>query len=375
MRSSLSAGLDLAKGLALGWSVPLIGVHHMQAHALTPRLVDALDRAKGHGRGNGALQAPSFPFLTLLASGGHTLLLKSNSTTSHSLLASTSDAPVGNCLDQIARMALPDDLLSSASDSSYGKLLEDFAFPSTQGTPSRPEYDYVVPQSRKDELRQRVTEWGWGIPMPFAQKIYESKDDIMEFSFSGIQSTAERIVRTGRANAGDGPPLREPDAMGLAERRALAREAMRVTFEHIAGRVVAALRQGGDGISTIVLSGGVAANKFLRHMLVSPCVLTPGGDGRLTFSSLRFFLDARGYQQVQLSIPPPRLCTDNAAMIAWAGVEMWEAGWESDLGCLPLKKWGLDESGHDGGVLGVSGWRRRAESRKVAPERKAAAAR
>ena len=270
MRSSLSAGLDLAKGLALSFAVPLIGVHHMQAHALTPRLVHALNRSGDRERADSIPNAPSFPFLTLLASGGHTLLLKSKSATTHSLLAFTSDAPVGNCLDQIARMVLPKDLISSVSDTSYGRLLEEFAFALGPNASGRPGYDYVAPRSRKEELRLRVTEWDWGFSAPFAQKTNDTKEDAMEFSFSGIQSTAERIVRTGRAKAGDGMSVRGPEAMDLAERRALAREAMRVTFEHIAGRVVTALQQGVGDISTLVLSGGVAANSYLRHMLVPP---------------------------------------------------------------------------------------------------------
>ena len=46
MRSSLNTGLDTAKGLAVAWQIPLLGVNHMQAHALTPRLVTALDAAQ-----------------------------------------------------------------------------------------------------------------------------------------------------------------------------------------------------------------------------------------------------------------------------------------------------------------------------------------
>ena len=341
MRSSLSAGLDLGKGLAIGFSVPFIGVHHMQAHALTPRLVSALvesEDARNSASSNN--HSPRFPFLTLLASGGHTLLLQSKSVTSHTVLASSSDVSIGNCIDQIARTVLPSDLLSQASDVSYGKLLESFAFPSQDDR--QVEYHYAPPRTRKEELRQRTTEWGWSFTPPFAQKELEDKHQVTEFSFSGFQSTAGRIVETGRSHGS--PLLRRSESMGLDERRALAREAMRIAFEHLAGRVIMALDRTGRDNKTLVLSGGVAANKFLRFIL-------------------RCYLDARGYPDVRLSVPPAHLCTDNAAMIAWAGIEMWEAGWESEEGCLPLKKWGLDGSNRrgDGGILGVGGWRRRAE--------------
>lgn len=76
--------------------------------------------------------------------------------------------------------------------------------------------------------------------------------------------------------------------------------------------------------------------------------------------SLRSFLDARGYGHIKLVFPPLELCTDNAAMIAWAGMEMYEAGWESELSCQSIKSWSLDPASEDGGVLGVSGWKRRA---------------
>ncbi len=67
MRSNLNTGLFTAKGLAVAWRVPLVGVHHMQAHALTPRLVSAISDAK---------ITPDFPFLSVLVSGGHTLLVR-----------------------------------------------------------------------------------------------------------------------------------------------------------------------------------------------------------------------------------------------------------------------------------------------------------
>lgn len=88
----------------------------------------------------------------------------------------------------------------------------------------------------------------------------------------------------------------------------------------------------------------------------------------LFFLSLRAYLTAKGHASIHLSFPPPELCIDNAAMIAWAGIEMYEAGWES---CIlgggtgvregrvrALKKWSVDPSASDGGILGVEGWMR-----------------
>lgn len=82
-------------------------------------------------------------------------------------------------------------------------------------------------------------------------------------------------------------------------------------------------------------------------------------------SSLRAFLTARGHASIKLSFPPAELCTDNAAMIAWTGIEMYEAGWENSFreggpgGVRALRKWSVDPNAPDGGILGVEGWVRR----------------
>lgn len=77
--------------------------------------------------------------------------------------------------------------------------------------------------------------------------------------------------------------------------------------------------------------------------------------------SLRSYLTARNFSHVKLNFPPSELCTDNAAMIAWTGIQMYEAGWESDLSVKALKKWSLDGSKDGGGILGVEGWRKRGD--------------
>lgn len=85
---------------------------------------------------------------------------------------------------------------------------------------------------------------------------------------------------------------------------------------------------------------------------------------------MKEYLEARGHPDVQLVVPPQEYCTDNAAMIAWAGLEMYRAGWETDMMALPLRKWSLDnnvqvtvkeEDAVDGtgGVLGASHWKKR----------------
>lgn len=317
MRSCLATGLDTAKGLAVAWQIPLVGVNHMQAHALTPRLVSALK----HGAN---LEAdPDFPFLSLLVSGGHSLLVHSRSITDHKILAETNDIAIGDCLDKIGRAILPPGLLAESMDSMYGRLLESFALPS--GAES---YDYTAPTRRHEELARKPTRWGWSLGTPLSET-RAGKSRNMEFTFTGTQGNVERIC--------------ESRDLEEEERIDLARESMRVVFEHLSSRVVMALQQlksRGTRISKLVVSGGVASNNFLKHVL-------------------RTLLDVRDFSHVRLIFPPSYLCTDNAAMIAWAGLEMYEAGWECDLSIQARRKWTIDDAAEDSGILGADGWKRR----------------
>lgn len=350
MRSNVSVGLNTAKGLALAWNVPLIGVHHMQAHALTPRLCATLTNNGGHARSNGignevgtesvgwdpSNLAPRFPFLSLLVSGGHTMLIDSASLLDHRILAETQDIAIGDYLDKAARAILSPSELRTP----YGKALEDFAFP------PHTDYEYTAPTRRQEELERRETEFGWSLSPPLAEsKGGEKSSRRMVYSFAGLLSSVQRIAHGRAKNSG----YRDSDSASTiksnAERRKLAQEVQRVAFEHLGSRILLRLRTiakaniVGSDIGTVVVSGGVASNKFLRHVL-------------------RSMLDAQGYSRIRLEFPPAELCTDNALMIAWAGMEMYDAGYESEMSIEPLRKWSVDPTSEDGGILGVKGWRK-----------------
>ncbi|KAF2476227.1 uncharacterized protein BDR25DRAFT_321757 [Lindgomyces ingoldianus] len=380
MRSNLFTGLDTAKGLAAAWQIDLVGVHHMQAHALTPRLVAALQNAyrpedlavhEKSGGGSPAIAIPiqpEFPFLSVLASGGHTLLIHSASLADHRVLAGTSDIAVGECLDKVARAVLPPQILQNATTTMYGALLEDFAFSQKlaghhdSATPepeiasqkleiedkyrlemmtageyhaiyrTRRDYGYAVPKNQEEAQKQSTTKYGWGFNQPLSKAAGGLKSKSLEFSFSGLMTAVERVVRfrvdplTGKL----GKVERSSEDTTMEERKAMAREVMRAAFEHLASRVVLGLQQaslenpGPDRIETVVVSGGVAANQFLRLILAS-------------------MLTAHGYAGVRLAFPPPSLCTDNAAMIAWTGIEMYAAGHSSPYTIRSIRKWPLDQ--------------------------------
>lgn len=251
MRSGLTTGLNTAKGLAAAWQIPLLAINHMQAHALTPRLASAMASASP--------PQPAFPFLSLLVSGGHTMLLHSQSLTRHPIYAVTEDIAVGDALDKMARCILPEHVIVASQDVMYGRLLERFAFPNIAATG----FDYTPPTARAAEITKQETGWGWSLPVPLAEKRPADLPHRPTFSFSGLGSAVKRICD-------------RPGAMGIEERVELAREAMRVTFEHLASRVVKVLKyldqwKSGEmkAISTLVVSGGVAANQYLKFMSVS----------------------------------------------------------------------------------------------------------
>ena len=355
MSTNLAVGINVAKGLAVAWKVPLLAVHHMQAHALTPRLVNALQRPWPSSSPSSTPTAsgttppqhpptPAFPFLTLLVSGGHTQLVLSRSVTSHSILANSSPLAIGNMLDATARLVLTPSTLAASSSVSYGPALEEFAFPGSlhddggEGNPSNSpsntyDYGYTPPPSRRDEIATFTSSHGWTLTPPLANR------RAMEYCFSGLGSQVQRIIEA-RLLAGE--------ELDIEERRALAIATMRLAFEHLATRIIFALgdlklqekemrkKQGGQGeiVLTLVLSGGVASNRFMRHVI-------------------RSILDVRGFGHVRIVAPPVELCTDNAAMIAWTGIEMWEAGYESGLDVCAIKKWSVDPTHEDGGILGV----------------------
>ncbi|KAJ5238729.1 hypothetical protein N7468_003348 [Penicillium chermesinum] len=317
MRSNLSVGLDTGKALSVAWQIPLVGVHHMQAHLLTPRLVSCLE-------GNDSMSTaydPQFPFLSILVSGGHSILVHSKSITDHKIMASSEDIAMGETLDKAAREILPAELLQGSKTTMYGKALERFVFPNGEADFA----DYRPPTSRGEELIRRQNSWGWSITTPFANT------RVLQLSFSSVASMVNKIIKSKEGN------------LSYQERVDLGREAMRVCFEHLASRTIIALEElrirhrDEEEIRTLVVSGGVAANKFLMAVL-------------------RSFLDVRGFEHVKLVAPPPSLCTDNAAMIGWAGIEMFEGGWRSDLSCRAIRKWTLDPQAEDGGVLGPNGW-------------------
>ena len=257
----LISGVSCAKGLALGSGKPLVGVNHLEGHALTARLTDGV----------------AYPFLLLLVSGGHCQLLIVESVGSYRRLGTTLDDAPGEAFDKTAK-------------------LMGLGFP---GGPAV----------------ERKAEAGDAARFDFPRALLGRKG--CDFSFSGLK-TALR-VKLDR--------LREEGAVSEQDQADLCagfQAACVEALSRVTTKAMGLFREAHPDTNAPVLAvaGGVAANQAVR-------------------ASLDQAAEAQGFT---LIAPPLALCTDNAAMIAWAGLERFAAGHEDDLTLAPRPRWPLDET-------------------------------
>ena len=242
---ALLIGLTAAKTLAWVHDLPLIPVNHLHAHAYAA----ALER-----------DAPLFPCVTLVASGGHTSLYHSRSPLDHRLLGATLDDAAGEAFDKVAKIL-------------------------GLGYPGGPHIDRVARN---------------GNPAAVAFPRTRLAPDSLDFSFSGIKTAVLYHCRGQNARA----PARDLTEQEVADTAAAFQESVvDVLVEKLihAARRVSAVR--------IAVGGGVAANSRLRERLNQA---------------------ARAWR-LELVLPPPRYCLDNAAMVAGVGYHLYKAGSTSDL--------------------------------------------
>lgn len=221
---ALVVGVACAKALALAWHVAVVGVHHLVAHVYSALLAD---------------RDLTFPFVSLVASGGHTELILAESEDTLWTIGRTRDDAAGECFDKVARvLGLP--------------------------YPGGPALERLARGGNPD-----------AVPFPRAWL-----NDSLDFSFSGLKTAVARYVSQPDRKASD------------ADIAASVQAAIADVLVHKA--IQAAQR---TGMRTVVLAGGVAANRYLADSLQLAC-------------------ESNGLRCV---IPPRDLCTDNAAMVAAAG--------------------------------------------------------
>lgn len=249
-------GLTTAKAIAMVHNTPLIAVNHLEAHALTPRLTNALE----------------FPYCLFLASGGHTQIVAVIGVGNYVRLGTTVDDAMGEAFDKVAKMlGLP--------------------------YPGGPQVEYAAQHG--DPAR-------FAFPRPMLGRADAN------FSLSGLKTAV-------RNEANRLAPLEPQDIADLCAGFQAA------VLELTADRLNVGLRLFHEKFGApraLVAAGGVAANQAIRGALQN--------------------VAARA--ETTLVIPPPALCTDNGAMIAWAGAERMALGMIDSMDAPPRARWRLDEN-------------------------------
>jgi N6-L-threonylcarbamoyladenine synthase len=198
---ALLVGAGLANGLALGWDCPVIPVHHMEGHLLAPMLED---------------HAPAFPFLALLVSGGHSMLVLCEALGRYRMLGTTLDDAVGEAFDKCA------------------KLLG-LAYP---GGPALA------------RLAELGNEKAYEFPRPMRNRAG------LDFSFSGLKTAVMLQVK----QCGEAGTLE-------LETANIAASFQRAAIDSLIGRTLKAARE--TRSRQIVVAGGVGANSLLRRELAA----------------------------------------------------------------------------------------------------------
>ncbi|MGK0271592.1 MAG: N6-L-threonylcarbamoyladenine synthase [Cocleimonas sp.] len=249
---ALMVGASIGRSLAWGLGIPAVGVHHMEGHLLAPMLED-VDK--------GQKQSIAFPFVALLVSGGHTLLVHVKAIGGYTIMGESLDDAVGEAFDKTAKM------LGLAYPG--GPILAALAEQGEAGV-----YEFPRPMVRQGGL---------------------------DFSFSGLKThsltTWQKSNQTDQDKANIAYAFQEAvvDTLFIKCKRAL--------------KSVDAER--------LIIAGGVGANKRLREKL----------------NGLK----------AEVFFPPMKFCTDNGAMIAYAGALRLQAGQTEEPMIQPKPRWSLEE--------------------------------
>jgi N6-L-threonylcarbamoyladenine synthase len=247
---ALMAGAMLGRSLGFALGVPTIGVHHLEGHLLAPFL---------------EADAPQFPFLALLVSGGHTELIKVDGIGRYTQIGDTLDDAAGEAFDKTAK------LLGLGYPG--GAALAELA---AAGNPDR----FTFPRPMTDRPG-------------------------LDFSFSGLKTFALHTVTT--------------HGLDDVTKADIARAFQDAVVDTLTIKCKRALQQ--TGSRALVIAGGVGANLALRESLKKLC----------------------DKMHAKLYFPRQEFCTDNGAMIAYAGCQRLMAGERDDLSVTVRARWPLAE--------------------------------
>ena len=249
LMGALLVGATTARSLAWTLQIPAIAVHHMEGHLLAPMLEK---------------HPPSFPFVALLVSGGHTLLIKVEGIGQYTQLGESLDDAAGEAFDKVAKML-------------------------GLGYPGGPKVSQLA-EKGIDRFK---------FPRPMTDR------PGLDFSFSGL--------KTFTMNSLNATDKTEQDKADIAYAFQTA------TAKTLSIKCKRALQQ--TGLKTLVIAGGVSANKQIRAELV-----------KMTEK-----------ENASLFCPRLEFCTDNGAMIAFAGCQRLLAGQHENLEILARPRWPIDQ--------------------------------
>jgi len=268
---ALLVGVNFAKAFAFANKLPLISINHIEAHTAAAYLLP---------------ESPKPPFLSLVVSGGHTSFYRVDDHTSYTEIGGTRDDAAGEAFDKVGRViGLPYpsgaamDVLAFEGDERYAEAEKEAA-----------EQAIAAPQPASKRSRRKkkphIVRYAT-LPSPAIK-------DELAFSFSGLKSAALNFINS-KTQAGE-----------EIDRALLASDYTAAIVEGIVSKVPDALES--SGCQSLVLAGGVAANRHLRDALSKVC-------------------EKNG---ARLFLPPVSLCGDNAAMVASQGVYEYLKGKFSD---------------------------------------------
>lgn len=243
----LRVGVRKAREIAGHFQLPIVGVHHMEAHTLVARLTD---------------KELQFPFMALLVSGGHNLLILARDLGHYIQLGTTIDDAIGEAYDKTAKW------LGLDMRRSGGPAVEELA---QEGDPESVKFK-VPMQHHKD----------------------------CNFSFAGLKTQVRLAIASKDINAQI--PVSSASSLDRRSRADIAASFQRVAVLHLEERCERAIEWGlkiEPSIKHLVVSGGVASNQYVRSRLD----------------------DVVKKKGLKLVCPPPSLCTDNGVMVAWTGIE------------------------------------------------------
>ncbi|MDX1581902.1 MAG: hypothetical protein R3360_09795, partial [Alphaproteobacteria bacterium] len=279
-------------------------INHLEAHALSARLVEDV----------------AFPYLLLLVSGGHCQLIRVDGVGRYQRLGTTIDDAVGEAFDKAAKLlglGYPGgpqvEQAARTGDASRFELPRplvgrpgcDFSFSGLK-TALRREAEKLKAQDALGE--QAVADLCAALQAAIGDVLVDRTSNAISL-FEGSEVEGGKKIAAGPRAWGEGDRPSKP-GMGRAPGREIDASA----------EPAASPAASGGKSPTLVLAGGVAANSELR-------------------TRLKALVEEKGYRLV---CPPPALCTDNAAMIAWAGIERLALGLADAVSAPARARWPLD---------------------------------